>query len=174
MVLFLCVAALVFLLVSALANVKLFFCAELLERTVRLTVRIGLLFGAVGIPVEAEHRLFEPKANTGKREKAKSSGRKRLLRFLLRWGKKSGALQVNRFHCRGAVGNAQDAFLTVMGAGSAAVFLDMLSEPFLHNCEKNVRIIPTFEKTGIWIYMEGIAQLHPLQIIGAMIRRKGD
>lgn len=172
MVLFLFAAAAAMLL--CLAKVKLFFSAEVIELKCRLNGEVRLMHGALRIPVCAETSITELAAKAVRGERSKGKRRKRLFRLFLEAGKKSGGLRLRQFSCRGAVGNAEDAFLSVMGAGSAQVFLEMLLGAFFPFSEKSVRIMPSFAQSSIWIYMEGIAEMLPLQIIGVMIRRKGD
>jgi len=174
MVLFLCTAVVVLLLACFLGRIKISFRAELLEAALKLQAELCLLFGLIRIPMKAETGIAALAGRTKKKKKKKRPQRKRLLRLLLSKGRRNGAMRLTSFSCRGLIGNAQDTFLSVMGAGSVQVFFEMALRKMFPSCRAAVRITPSFERNSIWIYMEGILEILPTHIISVMIQRKGE
>lgn len=162
-------------LICLLWKIKVLFYAQVQDDFLRIHAELRLLFGVIRIPMDAETGICEMIGRRNKRKKKKKRPeRKRFLRLLLSKGRENGALRLSSFTCRGLIGNADDAFLSVMGAGSVQVLFDMLISVLFPGCRSSVNIVPSFERNSIWIYMEGILEILPTQIMNAMIQRKGE
>lgn len=173
MVLFLSVVFAV-LLACLLWKIKVCFRSQVLDDRLKMQAELRLLFGCIRIPMNAETGIIELIGRKKKRKKRKRPERKRLLHLLLSKGRQNGSMHLSSFICRGLVGNEQDAFLSVMAAGSIQVFFEILTGTLFPGCHTSVKIVPSFDRSSIWIYMEGILEILPTQIIGVMIRRKGE
>lgn len=173
MVLFLCIfAGVVILAVCLLWRITLRFRVQMMDAHLLARAEIRLLFGLIRIPVGVDTSIAALLRGKREKEKKKESKRKSLLRGLLRQGRKTGALRFSEFNCRGLVGYADDAFFSVMVAGTVQIALELLLRTWLFPRSGCVSIAPSFDRNALWIYMEGILEIVPTQIIGILIRNE--
>ena len=173
MVLFLCIfAGVVILAVCLLWRITLRFRVQMMDAHLLARAEIRLLFGLIRIPVGVDTSIAALLRGKREKEKKKESKRKSLLRGLLRQGRKTGALRLTEFNCRGLVGYADDAFFSVMAAGTMQITLELLLRMWLFPRSARISITPSFERNALWIYMEGILEIVPTQIIGILIRNE--
>ena len=173
MVLFLCIfAGVIILTVCLLWRITLRFRVQLMDAHLLACAEIRLLFGLIRIPVGVDMSIAALLRGKREKEKKKKNQRKSLLRGLLRQGRKIGALRFSEFNCRGLVGYADDAFFSVMAAGTMQITLELLLRMWLFPRSGRISITPSFERNALWIYMEGILEIVPTQIIGILIRNE--
>ena len=172
MVLFVCVLAGILGMVACmLYHIRISFGIELMNMNLTAHVEIGLLFGLIRIPVTIEMSLFSLFHKI--REQQKNSKRIKLksgqVLQILQHGKKTRTTWFPSFHCRGRIGIADDAFLSVIVAGITQAVFQSAFHIFLQPRSGRISIRPNFESNGIWFYLEGILQIVPTQIIGVLI-----
>ena len=173
MVLFLCIfVGVVILAVCLLWRITLRFRVQMMDAHLLARAEIRLLFGLIRIPVGVDTSIAALLRGKREKEKKKESKRKSLLRGLLRQGRKTGALRLSEFNCRGLSGGGVDAFFSVMAAGTVQVVLELLLHSRFSPCSCRISIAPSFERNALWIYMEGILEIVPTQIIGILIRNE--
>ena len=173
MVLFLCIfAGVVILAVCLLWRITLRFRVQMMDAHLLARAEIRLLFGLIRIPVGVDTSIAALLRGKREKEKAKKPRRKSLLRGLLRQGRKTGALRLTELNCRGLIGDADDAFFSVMAAGTIQIALELLLHTRFSPCSCRISIAPSFERNALWIYMEGILEIVPTQIIGILIRNE--
>lgn len=173
MVLFLCIfVGVVILAVCLLWRITLRFRVQMMDAHLLARAEICLLFGLIRIPVGVDTSIAALLRGKREKEKKKESKRKSLLRGLLRQGRKTGALRLTELNCRGLIGDADDAFFSVMAAGTIQIALELLLHTRFSPCSCRISIAPSFERNALWIYMEGILEIVPTQIIGILIRNE--
>ena len=173
MVLFLCIlAGVIVLSVCLFWRITLRFRVQMMDAHLLACAEIRLLFGLIRIPVGVDTSIAALLRGKREKEKAKKPRRKSLLRGLLRQGRKTGALRLTELNCRGLIGDADDAFFSVMAAGTIQIALELLLHTRFSPCSCRISIAPSFERNALWIYMEGILEIVPTQIIGILIRNE--
>ena len=173
MVLFLCIfVGVVILAVCLLWRITLRFRVQMMDAHILARAEIRLLFVLIRIPVGVDTSIAALLRGKREKEKKKESKRKSLLRGLLRQGRKTGALRLTELNCRGLIGDADDAFFSVMAAGTIQIALELLLHTRFSPCSCRISIAPSFERNALWIYMEGILEIVPTQIIGILIRNE--
>ena len=154
-----------------LYHIRIGFGIELVNMNLTAHVEIYLLFGLIRIPVTIEMSLFSLFHKI--REQQKNSKRIKLksgqVLQILQHGKKTRTNWFPSFHCRGRIGIAADAFLSVIVAGITQAVFQSAFHIFLQPRSGRIYIRPNFERNGIWFYLEGILQIVPTQIIGVLI-----
>lgn len=173
MVLFFCVFLGVLLVAAALLwRMKVAFSLVLAGEHVHARAELRILFGLLKIPFEADMRIGELLCGKGRKPRKNTPKRNRFLRKILWEGRRTGALALSEFQCRGLVGDASDAFRSVMAAGAVQIALELLLNFLFPLNPARVAIAPSFEQNAIWVYMEGILEIVPTQIIGVLIEHR--
>jgi len=153
------------LLLMTGARIRFRLCLEL--RQARLYVEAGLLFGVIKVKGEAVACWFpftlyvNEKPHSLPKRKQKTS----LPRYI--WN----GTKIKELKMLVAVGIKNDGAASVIIAGVLREFLRTLAlyiEPEKLIAEAK----PVFDHDAFWLELEGIAKLHPVQIICAAIRRK--
>lgn len=171
MVLFLCIlVGVATLLACVLWRIAVRFHIQLTGAHFYAHADLCLLFGLIRIPMGVETSIPALLRRTEKKKpKARKPQRKRLLHTILWHGRKTGALRLKKFKCCGRIGDADDAFCSVMAAGVAEIVLELLRAWFPAH-SGSISIAPSFEHSVVWVYLEGILEIVPTQIIGVLIR----
>ena len=153
------------LLLMTGARIRFRLCLEL--RQARLYVEAGLFFGAVKVRGEAVACWFpftlyvNGKPHSLPRRKQKTA----LPRYIL------NGTELKELNITAAVGIKEDGAATVIISGTLREMLRGIA--LLLSPEKlTVQATPIFHLNAFWLELEGIAKLHPVQIICAAIRRK--
>ncbi len=153
------------LLMMTGARIRFRLCLELQQA--RLYVEAGLLFGAVKIKGEAVACWFpftlyvNGKPHSLPKRKQKTS----LPRYI--WN----GTEIKEVNMCIAAGIKKDGAGSVIISGTLREVMQaaaLLLKPAI----LNVTAKPVFEFDTFWLELEGIAKLHPVQIICAAIRRK--
>lgn len=171
MVLFLCIfSGVLALIVCLLWRVKIHFCAELNDTHLYARAKLCLLFGLVKIPMDIDTNIIALLRKKQKKTEKEKPKRKQLLHKLLWNSRKTGTLRLAELNCKGIIGDAGDAFCSVMAAGAVQTALELLLRVCFPSHQGRIAIAPVFDRHAIWIYMEGILEILPTQIIGVLIR----
>ena len=153
------------LLMMTGARIRFRLCLELQQA--RLYVEAGLLFGAVKVKGEAVACWFpftlyvNGKPHSLPKRKQKTS----LPRYI--WN----GTKINELNICVAAGIKNHGAASVIISGTLREFMGtaaLLMKP----SKINVTAMPVFDHDTFWLELEGIAKLHPVQIICAVIRRK--
>lgn len=174
MVLFLCILTGVAALLSGLlSRIAIRFRIELTGVQLRASAKLCFFFGMIRIPIETETSLplllYRKKKEKKRKRKGKKPKQKTAFRELLWHGWKTKALHLVKFTCRGLVGG-EDAFLSVMTAGCIKSVLSLLLRMVSPACKSEVAFRPSFMQSAFWIYMEGILEIVPTEIISVLIK----
>lgn len=167
MVLFLCVLlGVIVFLICLFRRITLRFWVQVTGGHICARAQLCLLFGLIRIPAYTEETILSLLKKKWKRKRPKKKvGIGRII-----WqARKREGVKLKEFACRGVIGHENDAFISVMAAGAAQSLLTLALRAIFPAGEQQVAFRPAFEQNVFWLYMEGILEIAPTQIIGNLL-----